>query len=126
LPFIEIVSIISFVPMSCSLIRKIACSIFVLLVTFCALALALLPYDIRADEKNIYIHKYIKKYKVSFNDIKMIELFMGPHAPMLRISKYNEERIIQSLGIMEDKNTELLISIFKLHNIEIHYTMLNP
>jgi len=124
--FVGIVGIVFWGICYGSLIGGILGATLIPFFAFSILALAILPYDVKADDKKIYIHKFIKKYNVSFNDIKTVELYMGPNAPMLRITKYNEESIIQAIGIMSEENIGLLISIFKSHNIEIHNTKLNP
>ena len=88
--------------------------------TFCSfcifgiMALGVLPIDITADDKYIYIYifKHFKKYKISFNEIKMVELYMNSEArgaPVIRVTKNSGERIIQGMGVLNKEKTEFLI-----------------
>lgn len=109
-------------------IKALIGSTFLSLFIFCAFALCLLPIDITADDKYIYIHKYFKKYKVPFIEVKMVELYIDSAsrgAPAIRITKDSGEQIIQGIGVLNHEKTELLISILNLHNIKIYYTKLD-
>ena len=110
-------------------IKALIFAIFCALLIFGMMALCMLPIDITADDKYIYIYKFLKKYKVSFNEIKMVELFMNSTgrgiAPVIRVTKNSGERIIQGMGLLNSEKTELLISILNLHNIKIYNTKLD-
>lgn len=109
-------------------IRAFIFATFCSLVIFVIMAPWILPLDITADDKYLYIHQYIKKYKVPFIEIKMIELYMNSEArgaPVIRVTKNSGERIMQGMGILNNEKTELLISILNSHNIKIYYTKLD-
>lgn len=89
------------------------------IILFCILALCILPLDIKADEEYVYISKWFKRYKISFNEIKTVTIYSGVRGtPMMDITKMDGKTVTQSISILNDKNTLLLINIFKTHNIQ--------
>jgi len=99
------------------------CTLLSLLV-FCVLGAFILPLDITADDTFIYIIRWFRKHKIPYSEIRMVELYMksngGTLAPMITITKINGDSITQSMAIMNDKNTEALLNIFKLHNVKVN------
>jgi len=97
---------------------------FVASLVFVILGVFILPNDIFADDNYIYIIKYFKRYKISINDIKMVEMYMvnngGMPVPTITITENNGESLTQHIAIMDDKSTDLLIQILDLHNIQMY------
>jgi len=99
-------------------------STLIALIIFCVLSIFILPLDITADENFIYIIRYFKKYKIAFNEIKMVELYMTSNgrgiSPMITITKNTGEEITQSMAIVNDKNTSILLNILRSNNIQVY------
>lgn len=97
---------------------------FVALFVFGILGVFIMSNDIFADDNYIYITKYFKRYKISINDIKMVEMYMvnngGMPVPTITITENNGESLTQHIAIMDDKSTDLLIRILDLHNIQVY------
>jgi len=97
---------------------------FSALLVFGLLGAFILPNDIFADDKYIYIIKYFKRYRITLNEVKMVEMYMVNNGrmpvPTITITKNNGESVTQHIAIMDDKGTDLLIQILKFHNIQVY------
>lgn len=81
-------------------------------------ALALLPMDIKADSKYIYISKWFRKYKIFYSEISLVTMYFNG-VPMMDITKTDGKVITQSLSMLNDKNTSILFDILKEQNVKV-------
>ncbi|WP_407309956.1 hypothetical protein [Desulfosporosinus sp. SB140] len=91
--------------------------IFVILTVF------ILPYDITADNNYLFIKQYFRRYKIPWSNILMVKLYTrvlrGVKAPMMTLMLKDDETVTQGIGILNKKNTNILIGLFKSHEIPI-------
>ena len=103
-----------------SLLLLLLCATFIALFVFVLLAAFILPIDVTADENYLYPKQYFKRYKIPWSEISTVKLYMsGRGTPVMKLTQKDGKTVTQSLAILDDKNTNILLGLFRSHEIPI-------
>ena len=104
-----------------SLLSLLLAATFIALFVFILLAAFILPIDVTADEDCLSLKQYLKRYQIPWSEILTVQLYMsGRGTPMMTLIQKDGKTVTQSLAILNDKNTNILLSLFQSHEIPIN------
>ena len=104
-----------------SLSSLLLAATFIALFVFILLAAFILPIDVTADEHYLSLKQYLKRYQIPWSEILTVKLYMsGRGTPMMTLTQKDGKTVTQSLAILNDKNTNILLGLFQSYEIPIN------